>query len=53
MMVDLLAQYQNISVTEVLGDKPRIDYTDSLTSPSFLLEPQSTNLLEFSENLKK
>ena len=39
----------NISVTEVLGDKPRIDYTDSLTSPSFLLEPQSTNVLENSE----
>jgi len=31
-------------IEEVLGDKPRIDYTDSLTSPSFLLEPQSTNL---------
>ena len=42
----------NVSVVEVLGDKPRIDYTDSLTSPSFLLEPQSTNLLTFSENLK-
>ncbi len=42
----------NISVIEVKGDKPRIDYTDSLTSPSFLLEPQSTNLLTFSENLK-
>ncbi len=41
----------NISVTEVLGDKPRIDYTDSLTSPSFLLEPQSTNLVTFSEDL--
>jgi hypothetical protein len=40
----------NISVVEVLGDKPRIDYTDSLTSPSFLLEPQSTNLVEFSED---
>ena len=39
----------NVSVTEVLGDKPRIDYTDSLTSPSFLLEPQSTNLLPYSE----
>lgn len=39
----------NVSVTEVLGDKPRIDYTDSLTSPSFLLEPQSTNVLENSE----
>ena len=39
----------NVSVVEVLGDKPRIDYTDSLTSPSFLLEPQSTNLLPYSE----
>ncbi len=43
----------NISVVEVLGDKPRIDYTDSLTSPSFLLEPQSTNLLEFSKDFSK
>ncbi len=39
----------NVSVKEVLGNKPRIDYTDSLTSPSFLLEPQSTNVLENSE----
>lgn len=39
----------NISVVEVKGDKPRIDYTDSLTSPSFLLEPQSTNLVAYSE----
>jgi hypothetical protein len=38
-------------IEEVLGDKPRIDYTDSLTSPSFLLEPQSTNLLPYSSNL--
>ena len=36
----------NISVIEVLGDKPRIDYSDSLTEPSLLLEPQSTNVLE-------
>jgi len=43
----------NISVIEVLGDKPRIDYTDSLTSPSFLLEPQSTNLLPYSEDFSK
>ncbi len=43
----------NISVVEVKGDKPRIDYTDSLTSPSFLLEPQSTNLLEFSEDFSQ
>lgn len=40
----------NISVLEVKGDKPRIDYTDSLTSPSFLLEPQSTNLITLSED---
>ncbi len=40
----------NISVIEVLGDKPRIDYSDSLTEPSLLLEPQSTNLLPYSED---
>ena len=43
----------NASVVEVQGDKPRIDYTDSLTSPSFLLEPQSTNLLPYSENFSQ
>ena len=36
-------------IETVAIDKPRIDYTDSLTSPSFLLEPQSTNVLENSE----
>ena len=41
----------NVSVIEVLGDKPRIDYSDSLTEPSLLLEPQSTNLVVNSENL--
>ena len=40
----------NVSVQEVLGDKPRIDYTDSLTSPSFLLEPQRTNIITYSED---
>jgi hypothetical protein len=40
----------NISVVEVLGDKPRIDYSDSLTEPSLLLEPQSTNLIPYSED---
>ena len=40
----------NISIIEVLGDKPRIDYSDSLTEPSLLLEPQSTNLLPYSED---
>jgi hypothetical protein len=43
----------NVSVVEVKGDKPRIDYTDSLTSPSFLLEPQSTNLITFSEDFSQ
>ena len=41
----------NISVIEVLGDKPRIDYSDSLTEPSLLLEPQSTNLTLNSNDL--
>jgi hypothetical protein len=40
----------SISIKEVLGDKPRIDYTDSLTSPSFLLEPQSTNTATYSND---
>lgn len=40
----------NISVVEVLGDQPRIDYSDSLTEPSLLLEPQRTNLITYSED---
>ena len=36
-------------IKTVATDEPRIDYTDSLTSPSFLLEPQSTNLIPYSE----
>ena len=40
----------NISVIEILGDKPRIDYSDSSTEPSLLLEPQSTNLIPYSED---
>jgi hypothetical protein len=43
----------NISVIEVLGDKPRIDYSDSLTEPSLLLEPQSTNLITYSEDFSQ
>ena len=39
-----------MSVVEVLGDKPRIDYSDSSTEPSLLLEPQSTNLITYSED---
>jgi len=44
------AVIHSMSVVEILGGKPRIDYTDSLTSPSFLLEPQSTNLITYSED---
>jgi len=40
----------NVSVIEVLGDKPRIDYSDSSTEPSLLLEPQSTNSITYSED---
>ena len=41
----------NISVVEVIGDKPRLDY-DPLnpTCPHLLLEPQSTNYFKFSED---
>ena len=41
----------NVSVVEVQGDKPRLDY-DPLnpTCPHLLLEPQSTNLIKFSED---
>jgi len=42
----------NISVQEIQTDTPRIDFSDSVKG-ALLLEPQSTNLLEFSENLKK
>jgi hypothetical protein len=47
---DFVGSIDNISVQEIQGDKPRIDYTDSLDSPSFLLEPQSTNLVTYSED---
>ena len=40
----------NVSVIEIIGDKPRIDYSDSSTEPSLLLEPQSTNLIPYSED---
>ena len=41
----------NVSVKEVLSglDTPRLDYSDS-SCPSLLLEPQSTNLLPYSED---
>jgi len=43
----------NVSVIEIIGDKPRIDYSDSSTEPSLLLEPQSTNLIPYSEDFSQ
>ena len=36
-------------IETVSANTPRIDYSDSLTEPSLLLEPQSTNLIVYSE----
>jgi hypothetical protein len=47
---NFIGSISNISVVEIIGDKPRIDYSDSSTEPSLLLEPQSTNLITQSEN---
>ena len=49
----VISSIDNISVIEILGDKPRIDYSDSLTEPSLLLEPQSTNLFSYSEDFSQ
>ncbi|MCP4553342.1 MAG: hypothetical protein GY834_15165, partial [Bacteroidetes bacterium] len=44
------ATIDNVSVKEVISfDLPRLDYTDS-SCPSLLLEPQSTNLVEYSND---
>jgi len=43
----------NVSVIEIIGDKPRIDYSDSSTEPSLLLEPQSTNLIPYSNDFSQ
>jgi len=44
----------NVSVQEVLGDQPRLNYDISngvvQSCPSLLLEPASTNLIPYSEN---
>jgi hypothetical protein len=40
-------------IEEVISSEPRIDYTDSLTEPSLLLEPQSTNLVTYSEDFSE
>ena len=45
------ATLDNISLVEVQGDKPRLDYDPTNpTCPHLLLEPQSTNLITFSED---
>ncbi len=44
----------DISVVEVIGDKPRLDYDPTNpTCPHLLLEPQSTNKINFSEDFSK
>ena len=41
-----IGSVSSISVVEVIGDKPRLDYEPlNPTCPHLLLEPQSTNLL--------
>jgi hypothetical protein len=42
----------NISVQEIQADTPRIDFSDSVKG-ALLLEPQSTNLLQYSEDLSQ
>ena len=42
----------NISIQEVKTDTPRIDFTDN-TDGHLLLEPQSTNLLPYSEDFSQ
>ena len=42
---------KSFSLVEVIGDKPRLDYDPTNpTCPHLLLEPQSTNLVTFSED---
>ena len=40
-------------IETVSANTPRIDYSDSLTEPSLLLEPQSTNLITYSEDFSQ
>lgn len=49
---NFIGSITNISVIEITEDTdiPRIDYTDG-GCPSLLLEPQSTNLIDYSEDL--
>ncbi len=47
-----IGSIDNVSIKEVISgyDTPRLDYSDS-SCPSLLLEPQSSNLIEYSESL--
>jgi hypothetical protein len=51
---DFIGSIDNVSVKEVTGDRARLNYEIEgglvNTKPSLLLEPQSTNLLTYSEN---
>ena len=49
---DFIGSIDNISVVEIQTDVPRIDFTDDVTG-HLLLEPQSTNLLPYSEDFTK
>ena len=51
---NFIGSIDNVSVKEVISgyDTPRLDYTDS-SCPSLLLEPQSTNLITYSEDFSQ
>jgi len=46
---DFIGSVSNISVQEIQTDTPRIDFSDSVKG-ALLLEPQSTNLIQYSED---
>jgi hypothetical protein len=48
---NFIGSIDNVSVQEVKTDTPRIDFTDN-TDGHLLLEPESRNLIDYSENLK-
>lgn len=47
-----LQEIDNVSVKEIKTDTPRIDFTDN-TDGHLLLEPQSTNLVTYSEDFSQ
>jgi len=54
---NFVGSIDNVSVQEVLGDQPRLNYDISngvvQSCPSLLLEPASTNLLTYSEDFSQ